>query len=381
MKKIITRSLAKLVFLFNCVIPKKKNGVIFYSFPDYSDSCRAIFEKMAELNLEKLYDITWVVNDINKYRKLFPNVRFVKQKSVFSMYHMCRSRYIIRSHSFWGNRYVKNKQIMCIAWHGMHIKGFTSAAYGKPKNSFDHFCVTSPAFAEIYSKAWNADLDRFDITGLPRNDYMFASAENLIRKLGLDCYKKLIIWMPTFRGSTVGGRGVEGIQSEFGIPTLTRNDLPILNEKLKEKECCMLFKLHPWAVDNIGDMAFSNIRVINNSDIPEPFSLYHLIGQMDAMISDYSSVWVDYLLLDRPIGFAFNDLEDYKKSRTMVFEPIEDYMPGMKIKGIEGVIGFIDSLFMDDLYAEERKRIRDLFITHQDSSNTERYLKAIGLLE
>ena len=143
----------------------------------------------------------------------------------------------------------------------------------------------------------------------------------------------------------------------------------------------MLFRsLHPWALDSLGEINYSNIMEVKNQDIPEPYNLYHLIGQADAMISDYSSVWGDYLLLDRPIAFAFDDLEEYMKQRKVPFEPMEEYMPGMKTRNVTDLIDFIDSLDKEDLYIDERKRIRDLFLTYQDNKSSYRFLRAIGLL-
>ena len=81
----------------------------------------------------------------------------------------------------------------------------------------------------------------------------------------------------------------------------------------------------------VGEIKFTNIKEVMLTDIPEPYTLYHLLSQTDAMISDYSSVYGDYLLTDKPIGFAFNDLEEYKKSRYIPLSPLEDYMPGMRI--------------------------------------------------
>ena len=59
---------------------------------------------------------------------------------------------------------------------------------------------------------------------------------------------------------------------------------------------------------------------------------------------------------------------------------MEDYMPGMKTRNAGDLISFIDSLENDDPYIEERKRIRDLFLTHNDNKSSYRFLKAIGLL-
>ena len=52
-------------------------------------------------------------------------------------------------------------------------------------------------------------------------------------------------------------------------------------------------------------------------------SLYELLGATDLLISDISSVVIDYLLLDRPIIHAFSDLGEYESSRGFTVEPIE----------------------------------------------------------
>ena len=63
----------------------------------------------------------------------------------------------------------------------------------------------------------------------------------------------------------------------------------------------------------------------------EKLQLYELIGISDALISDYSSVAVDYLLLDRPLGYVLADYEIYREKRGFVFEDPLEYMPGEKI--------------------------------------------------
>lgn len=56
--------------------------------------------------------------------------------------------------------------------------------------------------------------------------------------------------------------------------------------------------------------------------------LYELIGISDGLLSDYSSVAVDYLLLDRPLGYVLADYNIYKEKRGFVFEDPLEYMPG-----------------------------------------------------
>ncbi len=50
----------------------------------------------------------------------------------------------------------------------------------------------------------------------------------------------------------------------------------------------------------------------------EGLQLYEFIHCADALVSDYSSVAIDYLLLDRPLGFTLDDYKEYTQSRGWV---------------------------------------------------------------
>ncbi len=43
-------------------------------------------------------------------------------------------------------------------------------------------------------------------------------------------------------------------------------------------------------------------------------SLYGVLGQARGLVTDYSSVWVDYLLLDRPLAFLVPDRDTYSRA-------------------------------------------------------------------
>lgn len=376
---IIISSLLNIVKALDYLIPKKSNSIVFYSYPDYSDNCRAMYEELVRQGRDKDYHITWVVRNVKKYRRERNNIRFVKHRSFGSLWAFCRARYIIRTHSYWGNKYVPGRQIMVVAWHGMLLKGYHYSEMGThPHNGHDHFCVTSPLFQTLYSEMMNTDTERFDITGLPRNDYLFQPAPDLKKKMNVDEYSRVIIWMPTFR--RYGDGQMDGISSRYGLPTLEEGDLEAINDEFSKRNYMLLIKLHPWAKESVGEIVYSHVREVTLEDIPEPYTLYHLLAQTDALISDYSSVYGDYLLLDKPIGFAFDDLKEYSKSRYIPLSPLTDYMPGMKIYNRQDLIGFVDSLDKDDQYKEERKKVRDLFFVDEDGNSSERFLRSIGIL-
>jgi CDP-glycerol glycerophosphotransferase (TagB/SpsB family) len=309
---------------------------------------------------------------------MHPGVKAVKHKSISSLWSFCRAHYIIRTHSFWDGIFVPGRQVMCYSFHGMGIKGFEKDLCSKfAHNSFEHFNVTSELFAKMFSENLNADIDRFDITGLPRNDYLFVQPIELLNLMNLSSYNKLLIWMPTFRENKLMGN-VDGRPNESGLPVISKSGLEKLNDELKHKNYCLMIKLHQWAAECVNGN-WSNIRILTDKDIPDPYTLYHFLGLMDVLLTDYSSVSTDFLLLNRPIGYVYDDLEEFRKSRYLPLDPIEQYMAGARINTEQQLFDFLNDL-EDDSWANERERVANLFLNDRDAGSTERYLKAIGLI-
>jgi CDP-glycerol glycerophosphotransferase (TagB/SpsB family) len=81
--------------------------------------------------------------------------------------------------------------------------------------------------------------------------------------------------------------------------------------------------------DMVHCKGFSNIHLLDNMKLVEnDIQINHLLGYADALISDYSSAAVDYLVLDRPIAFTLDDVEEYNNSRGFVFDNIREWLPG-----------------------------------------------------
>ena len=96
--------------------------------------------------------------------------------------------------------------------------------------------------------------------------------------------------------------------------------------------------------------------------------LYELIGISDGLLSDYSSVAVDYLLLDRPLGYVLADYNIYKEKRGFVFEDPLEYMPGEHIYNVQQFEQFVlDVKNGKDDYENQRKAI--LAKTHNVTDN------------
>lgn len=98
--------------------------------------------------------------------------------------------------------------------------------------------------------------------------------------------------------------------------------------------------------------------------------------QTDFLIADYSSVFLEYLLLDKPIGFAIPDYDEYKKKRGFIFENAQLYMPGYKMFKKHDLFDFLALIGAGiDEYKEERKAICDRIHQYKDGNNCKRCLE------
>lgn len=146
----------------------------------------------------------------------------------------------------------------------------------------------------------------------------------------------------------------------------------------------MIIKPHPGQDLNYFS-AFKNehILVLTNSDFEDKnIELYEFLSITDSLITDYSSVYIDYLLTEKPIGFTIDDLEDYKNGLGFLIDNPKNYMPGQMIKTSSDFIDFIEDLNNDnDNYKDEREKMLNLFHNQKDGKSSERILKYFNLIK
>ena len=95
------------------------------------------------------------------------------------------------------------------------------------------------------------------------------------------------------------------------------------------------------------------------------------------LVTDYSSVYFDFLLLDRPILFAPFDLDEYRTRRNFYYE-YDDVTPGPKARTWTEVMNQLDLVLEGvDAHKDDRKRVRDKFNKHQDAGSSARVAEKI----
>ena len=358
--------------ILNSFWGKSRNKILFFSGFEYEDSARAVCEYLMNSKRYNDYRIVWLLNNPKNSKSIPPRITCYRRKSIKGLIAYLSSKYVFTTHMLFGYS-CGNKQMIVNLWHGMPLKGIKKTEVEREHfNRFAAVTITSPAFKQVLYPFVFAREEAYVDCGLPRNDQLFVK-HDILRKILPKDYRRVIIWAPTFRRKNKDS--VDGSISEFGVPCIKEKDLKVINTLLKELDYCLIFKLHPWASDAMCELSsYSNIFNISNSDIPDGYVLYNLIGASDALITDYSSIYIDYLLLDKPICFAYDDLKEYESTRFFSFSPPEDYMCGPIVNDTNGILGFLRSLSKDDMFVEQRKRIANLFHTHKDGKSTERLM-------
>ena len=386
-KKNVYFFICDVLSIINKLIPKSKNKILFFSSNDITDNSKSVLDYLIDNKYNDKYKITCCVRDVERYSDVsIKNLSY--KKSIMGIYEILTSKYIFFHGEIIAIKPSKS-QMSIDLWHGTPLKKFNKLA-DKLKdyryNFFSYLLASSEAFKPIMRACFDCNMEQMVVLGHPRNDELFKGLDAL-NKVGIDKnkYKKVFLWMPTFRVSK--DNFIVDIKDEFksetGISIFNTNEkLMNLNNLLKEKESFMIIKLHPAQNLNcVNTSNYENIKFLMNEDIEKHgIHLYNLVGECDSLITDYSSIFFDYLLLNRPIGFTIEDIESYEDTRGFVFENPLDYMPGMKIKDVEGFNAFLEDVIQGkDGYEDERKRINDFANKYQDNLNCKRLVEFSGL--
>jgi CDP-glycerol glycerophosphotransferase (TagB/SpsB family) len=366
----LLRKLGHLVYRFT---PKRDIAVI-WGWPDHEDSVIALEQALQSSDIETVVILMTNPNDAPPW-KLGSKTVWVKKDSLMGWWWFCKSRYVFFTSRCFMREFLSNV-VSVNVWHGMPIKRIGWMLEGNEGISSDYALATSPFWAEIMDRSMRPKQPSLDC-GLPRNDRLFSDRAEVFKKLEMDPNQRLLAWLPTYRKSVRGEIRNDGIEygNVFEMPDLDPN---ALNEYLRANNMILIVKPHPMAVSPSSN-SFSHLWIVDNDWLhTRMLSLYEFLGATDAIISDISSVVVDYLLLDRPIIHAFPDIDAYRDSRGFSMEPIADYFMGPVATDADGLFKEIDQVLTGkDPGADKRHSMTKLFHTHVDNQSTERLLKRV----
>ncbi len=368
--KLLKKLIKKFVIKVLSFLPKKY--ILMESAPDYCDNTRAVYDYIVNTGLDKKYKPVWVLKDkknINKFIKtiVINDSRFGWLKYV---YYEARSAVIVYCNNVLP-KIQKNSKAIYLT-HGSVAKN-VAGKYCMPLD-LDYCLVQSEFLMQPMRDAFSLSEYTQTITlGYPRNDDLLI--ENSIDRDELFDVKfdKMIVWYPTFRQhKSSANRNVSSIT----LPIIyDENEAQKINEFAKNNNVLIVLKPH-FAQDTsyIKDAKLSNIVIIDDEFLKKNnIRSYQLLYLSDALLTDYSSVYYDYLLTDKPIGLTWDDYEEYGKKEGFAVDMDMVFAGGEKIYNSDEFCTFIKNVAEgNDILREERNKVKDLTNEYQDANSSKR---------
>jgi hypothetical protein len=246
----------------------------------------------------------------------------VPKASLAGLWAYLRAEAILFTHGLYGSPKPHTRKPIVNLWHGDGPKDITPGKGVGAMISSTYLVGSTPLFSQMQARAFDVPADRVLVTGNPRTDQLWTPPE-LDRLAHLGITSDFVVWMPTFRRTrAVGAVRVHGDGS--AVTDDGHEQLAALLEGLRERGLQLVVKPHPMDADR---RRWEGVVTIEEHDLVEAgVSLYALLGASSGLVTDYSSVWVDYLLLDRPLAFLVPDRTSY--DRALHPADILDWVPG-----------------------------------------------------
>jgi len=231
------------------------------------------------------------------------------------------------------------------------------------------FGVSSSAFvSNAVESMLSLRKDHVLLTGSPRSDAMFRTSKedrtNVKKVLGEGRHTNLIYFLPSWRETSVDF-------DYFGYGL----DKDRLIGFLDETDSILVFRFHPTDTLRGRDLrSFNKRMVFENHGLSDPLSL---LKEASVLITDYSAIYVDYLLLNRPMIFANFDHEKYMAGRKTW--DYYELTPGPKAENWELVLWHLKRILIEkvDEYQEVREELRDKLYDFKDGNACARLSKEV----
>lgn len=374
--------LNRILSCFNKIIPKSNQMISFYGRTAINDNGLALLDYISK-EKDKKYKLYIIVSkDVeipNRY--LGTNVKIINNP-IKSLYLLLRSKWIFHTYGMFGCCMLPARgQIIFSLWHGSPLKKIckldSNSKWNFNPNVDSYYLSASKFWNEINKACWGYRDEQLFIGSNPRNDYMFSKTIPKIK--GVKEGNKIILFMPTFRTSSKLNRQ----DTSNSFPILKESNIHELDSLLHKLNITLIIKPHPAQNDiPIFSETYKNILVLRNKDLNTlNINLYELLGKSDALISDFSSVYFDYLLMDKPIGFAIDDIQQYTQNRGFTVKDPLALMPGPKIQSFEDLKIFISEIQNKiDNYVLQRQEIRQLTNQYCEANACKRITDFVGII-
>ncbi len=308
-------------------------------------------------------------------------VRRVRKDSTRAYLAYLTARYVFFTHGLYGSPPPPRHKTFVNLWHG-----------DGPKRS-KRFANIRSTYVVAGTELWGRQRPLYYgvspqgvlVTGNPRIDqFEQTPSDEALRQLGLDPAGRLVLWMPTYRRTEYRGRRLGQVRNWADAEELSQTGT--VSELLHgvaavaaAQGVTVAVKPHPLDADRYAALGLS---VITGDDLSRVgLTLYQLLGRSHGLITDYSSVWTDFLAMDRPVGFYCPDLEEYEASRGLNVENYAELIPGPLLEGVGDFEKFFRDCVSESPESRDRRRQSTKLVGAETRPGaSDRLLVALGIL-
>jgi CDP-glycerol glycerophosphotransferase len=376
--KALVKALKKIVnvyrkLIYNLIfihLKLNEKTVIFCSHlgRNYSDNPKAIYEYMLKDERFKDYQFIWAFKNTDKYN-INKGLK-VKYASLKYLFYLSKSRYWIFNAKMPGYIIKKKDQLYLQTWHGTPLKrlgrdidvgeaatfyrsGMSKTemvkTYLKDSSRYDYFVSANEFSTKAFMSAFDIKEDIIIETGYPRNDILVNATDEYINnikgKMKIPHNKTVILYAPTWRDDKYD---TTGYLHELKV------DFNKWHKALGDKYF-IIYKPH-YLIYNTENLYINADFVYDASQYEEINDLY-LVSNM--LITDYSSVFFDYGILNRPVLFYMYDLDQYKNNLRGFYLDIYKDLPGPIIENEEELLSSIINI--DAVEAKFKNRYSEFY--------------------
>ncbi|MEZ9503058.1 CDP-glycerol glycerophosphotransferase family protein [Vibrio sp. 10N.286.51.B11] len=303
----------------------------------------------------------FVINDENKRKALISEYGdfFISSHSITGILYILRAKVWITSslETPIGGVFLNRNRIVIHLGHGAPLKnvglsesktGLLKYFYYKIiKTNFSYFFSTSRHFNKNWKECLGVDWDQVVIAAQARNDLITTNDLVNCNHL-LDIRKTNILYAPTWRP-----------YSKTILFPFSDFELEKFNDFLIKNEILVYLRLHPNFEGDELDLlqSASNIRLLDRSNVDD---INTVLSGFDLLITDYSSIYVDYLLTKKPILFLPYDYREYNEKVGFSIDYF-NYTPGPKPESFNVFLQELTHLInIDSYYYEQREFVNNI---------------------
>lgn len=339
----------------------------------------ALYKKLSKDPEFSHYEHVWAVDSLdNPCIDSFidkEKIKVVKIHSLQYAKYLATAKYLINDTSFPYYFQKRDGQVYINTWHGTplktlgkDVKGTSISAHSNITRNLlhtDYLLMPNKFTAERLIQSHDIDglYNGYIVdSGYPRVDLTLNSdVKEMKKRFNINTDKKIILYAPTWRGSSE--------KDSTGEVEKIFEDVQHLKSIFSD-DYEVLLKVHYFVYKNIAKMGMGDICIPNWVDTNE------LLSCVDILITDYSSIFFDFLPTKKPVIFYMFDRESYEKDRGFYISL--DSLPGPICKNIDDLVQTISNLSaIQEKYSEQYKNFLETYCYHDDGKATDRAFELI----